>query len=96
MKSKATARFWSAYRALPDDVKKQARQAYRQFEANPAHPGLQFKKVHSTEPVYSARVTRDCRAVGLLQGGTVTWFWIGDHADYDRLLAHRHRARPGP
>jgi hypothetical protein len=27
------------------------------------------------------------RAVGLLEDEDITWFWIGSHADYDRLLA---------
>jgi len=26
------------------------------------------------------------RAVAALDGGTLTWFWIGSHADYDKLL----------
>ncbi|MDZ4764370.1 MAG: hypothetical protein SGI73_07425 [Chloroflexota bacterium] len=47
MKSFTPERFWKLYRALPNDVRKQAQVAYRQFEQNPAHPGLQFKKVHA-------------------------------------------------
>jgi len=31
-------------------------------------------------------VTLGYRAVGLLESDEVTWFWIGGHADYDRLL----------
>jgi hypothetical protein len=41
----------------------QARKAYRLFHDNPAHPSLQFKKVHDREPIYSARVTLGYRAV---------------------------------
>jgi hypothetical protein len=26
------------------------------------------------------------RALAGVQGDTVIWFWIGSHADYDRLL----------
>jgi len=36
--------------------------------------------------VYSVRVTIAHRAVGLLENDKITWFWIGSHADYDRLL----------
>ncbi len=25
-------------------------------------------------------------ALGLLEADTITWFWIGSHADYERLL----------
>jgi hypothetical protein len=32
------------------------------------------------------RVTLGYRALGLLEGEEVTWFWIGAHAEYDRLL----------
>ena len=63
-----------------------AREAYRLFQQNPSHPGLRFKKVHSDPPIYSARVGIGPRAVGVLAGDTVTWFWIGSHADYDKLL----------
>ena len=86
MKSRATPRFWAAYRGLPAEVQETARKAYRIFLENPQHPSLQFKKIHSREPVYSVRVGRGYRAVGLLEHDEVTWFWIGSHAAYDRLL----------
>ena len=88
MKSRATPRFWAAYRELPREVQDAARKAYRLFAENPNHPGLQFKKVHDREPIYSARVTMAYRAVGLLDNDEVTWFWIGGHAEYDRLLGN--------
>jgi len=31
-------------------------------------------------------VTLGYRALGLLEDEEVTWFWIGNHAEYDRLL----------
>ncbi len=86
MKSRATPRFWAAYRDLPDDVQETARKAYRLFRDNPQHPSLQFKKVHSREPIYSVRISLGYRAVALLENDEVTWFWIGSHAAYDRLL----------
>ena len=87
MKSRATPRFWAAYGALPAEIQKAARKAYAIFLDDPAHPSLNFKSVHVREPVYSVRVTHGYRAVGLLEGGEVTWFWIGAHTAYDRLLA---------
>jgi hypothetical protein len=71
---------------MPPDVRNAAQKAYRLFRENPKHPGLQFKKVHDREPVYSVRVTVAYRAVGLLENEGITWFWIGSHAEYDRLL----------
>ena len=37
--------------------------------------------------MYSARVGIGYRAVGVLDGDAIAWFWIGSHANYDRLLA---------
>jgi hypothetical protein len=84
--SRTTPRFWGAYRALPPDTQDLARKAYRLFLENPRHPGLQFKKVHEEAPIYSVRVSQNCRALGMLKDDAVVWFWIGDHAEYDRLL----------
>ncbi|MEO0531010.1 MAG: hypothetical protein AAF266_10620 [Planctomycetota bacterium] len=67
-------------------VRRQARTAYRVFAADPQHPGLRFKKVHTRQPIYSARVSAGYRAVGVVEGDTIVWFWIGSHADYDKLL----------
>ncbi|WP_449363080.1 ParE family toxin-like protein [Trichothermofontia sichuanensis] len=37
-------------------------------------------------PIYSARISKSYRAIGQLDGDTVIWFWVGSHAEYDRLL----------
>jgi len=34
----------------------------------------------------SARVTRDCRVLGVLANDIVIWFWIGSHDNYERLI----------
>lgn len=86
MRSLATPRFWAAYRELPPPIQSLTRKAYRLFRDDSGHPSLQFKKVHDREPVYAARVTLAYRAVRLLEGDEITWFWIGGHDDYDRLL----------
>jgi hypothetical protein len=81
-----TPRFWAAYRELPPETRELAREAYRLFRENPRHPSLRFKKVHDRAPIYSVRVTRAYRAVGILKDDEIAWFWIGDHAGYERLL----------
>lgn len=86
MNSRGTPRFWAAYRELPEPVRAAARKAYQAFRENPSHPSCQFKKIHTSEPIYSVRVTLGYRAVGLLEGHEITWFWIGSHDDYERLL----------
>jgi mRNA-degrading endonuclease RelE of RelBE toxin-antitoxin system len=87
VKSRTTAQFRKAFAELPEQVQEQTRKAYRQFKQNPNHPSLRFKKVHPELPIYSARISRSYRAVGQLEGDTVIWFWVGSHAEYDRLLS---------
>jgi hypothetical protein len=84
--SRTTRRFRELFAALPAHVQQQAREAYRLFQQNPAHPGLRFKQVHADPPIHSARVGISYRAVGVRDGDTITWYWIGSHADYDNLL----------
>jgi hypothetical protein len=86
MKSSATQRFWKLYAELPADVRKQARAAYRLFLGDPRHPGLHFKRIHSTRPIFSVRVSIDFRALGIFDEDEITWFWIGGHAEYDQIL----------
>ena len=87
MTSHTTKRFREAFRLLPQTVKRQAREAYRLFRQNPHHPGLYFKQVHPSKPIYSVRISRDYRAVGIRDGDEMIWFWIGSHTDYDTLLS---------
>jgi len=72
--------------ALPEEVRRQAREAYMLFRDNPSHPGLRFKKVHPKLPIFSARISLSCRAVGTLKDQVITWVWVGSHADYEALL----------
>jgi hypothetical protein len=64
-----------------------AKASYRQFIQDPAHPSLQFKLLHATLPLWSVRVTASYRAVGIrTKPDTIVWFFIGTHAEYERLL----------
>jgi hypothetical protein len=71
---------------LPGEIKKEAKEAYKLFVVDPYHPSLHFKRVHSRRPIFSLRVTKDYRAVGILQNEEMIWFWIGSHSEYDKLL----------
>jgi hypothetical protein len=89
LKSRTTKRFRDAFTRLPSEIKKRARDAYELFQHDPGHPSLRFKRLHGTEQeIYSARITRDYRAVGVRDEDTIIWFWIGSHADYERLLSN--------
>ena len=87
MISKTTARFRTALAALSPEIRQQARDAYKLFKQNPHHPSLRFRRVHPTEPIFSARVTLGYRAVGIREDDTIVWFWIGAHAEYERVLS---------
>ena len=86
MKSVTTERFRRLYGAAGTQRQAQIKRSYKLWLENPAHPSIRFKKVHNTEPIYSARVDLDWRALGVLEGDTVVWFWVGPHDEYDALL----------
>ena len=86
MNSHTTEKFRKAFADLPADVQKQARQAYRLFIENPHHPSLRFKSIHPTRPIYSARICLNYRAIGIREGDDMIWYWIGSHAEYDKLI----------
>jgi hypothetical protein len=87
MNSQITEDFLACFARLPDAVKTLARKAYRLWRDNPFHPSLHFKQIHGHEALYSVRVGLGWRALGLREGDTITWFWIGSHADYDQLVS---------
>jgi mRNA-degrading endonuclease RelE of RelBE toxin-antitoxin system len=79
--------FRQAFAKLPADIQRRAQAAYRRFQADPAHPGLQFKRLHTILPLWSVRITDSYRAVGVRKDDSMVWFFIGTHAEYERLLA---------
>lgn len=86
MTSRTSARFRLAFGLLPARVQRRARAAYRLFQRDPSHPSLRFKLAHASRPIYSVRIGLAYRALGVRDGNEIIWFWIGSHADYDRLL----------
>jgi len=87
VKSHSSKRFHKAFKELPKRVQSQAKRAYKLFLANPYHPSLRFKQVHPTKPIYSVRISRDYRAVGVREGDEMVWFWIGLHREYEKIIA---------
>jgi hypothetical protein len=87
MKSKTTREFRKAFARLPRRIQTEARDAFKVFLEDPQHPSLRFKRVHSTRPIFSVRITIDYRALGVRDEDTMVWFWIGGHEDYDKLLS---------
>ena len=83
MRHFASHRFWAAYEALPKDVRVLARTSFRKLKQDPRYPSLHFKRIGA---VWSVRVDLQYRALGVDVPGGIQWFWIGTHADYDKLI----------
>jgi hypothetical protein len=86
MKSQTNSDFWDCFKLLPAQEQDRARETYRLWQANPSHNSLHFKRVNRKYPIYSVRIGLQYRALGLRDGDTITWYWIGTHGEYDRLL----------
>lgn len=87
MKSKRTKGFHALFEALPVAIQKQANEAYQIFRTNPSHPGLSFKQVSPKGPTYSVRIGLHYRALAVRKPDHYLWFWIGTHAEYDKVLS---------
>ena len=86
MNSRTTKRFRQMLSELLTNIRRQAKEAYRLFRENSRHPSLRFKKVHNTDPIYAAHININYRVVGIVDNGEITWFWIGPHTEYEKLL----------
>ena len=80
----ATPDFWDCYNKLPASVRKVADRNFDLLKRDSSHPSLHFKKVGR---FWSARVGIQYRALAVEAGEDLVWFWIGSHAEYDRLIA---------
>jgi hypothetical protein len=83
VRHRATKRFWECYRALPQDLQRLADACYAMLRQNHRHPSLHVKKVGR---FWSVRVGLHYRAVAVEQDSDMVWFWIGPHAQYDRIV----------
>ncbi len=83
MNHHANPKFWTAYDLLPESVQRSADKSFGLLRTDPMHPSLHFKRVGR---YWSARVGLEHRALAIRTGDEMIWFWIGTHADYDKLL----------
>lgn len=79
----ASPAFWARYEALPPRVRALADKNFTILKDNSSHPSLHFKRVGR---YWSARVGIGCRALAAPVDDGLLWFWIGSHAEYDRLI----------
>lgn len=81
---RTTPRFWRCYHDLPPEIRQVADQSFDLLKRNPRHPSLHFKKVGK---LLSVRVGMHHRALAAPDETGLLWFWIGTHAEYDRLIS---------
>jgi hypothetical protein len=79
----ASPAFWDRYQALPERIRALADRNFELLQRDPKLPSLHIKRVGR---YWSARVGRDYRAVAVPVDDGLLWFWIGPHAEYDRLV----------
>ncbi len=84
MKHYASPSFWKCYDNLSESIKELADKNYQLLKQNPNHPSLHFKRIQN---YFSVRVGIKHRALGIEIDEGILWFWIGSHADYDKLIA---------
>ena len=79
----AAPSFWSAYEALPASIQRVADKNFELLQTNSTHPSLHFKKINR---YWSVRPGIRYRALGVEVDDDLLWFWIGSHAEYDKLV----------
>jgi hypothetical protein len=79
----ASPDFWLSYHTLPAEVQQLADRAYELLKRDSRHPSLHLKKVGR---YWSVRVGDHYRALAVEASDGLVWFWIGAHAEYDKLL----------
>jgi hypothetical protein len=84
--SVGTRRFSDLFHSLPSDVQELAIRSYHLWRRDPRHPSLHFRRLQGSGDRVTLRVGDHYRALGGLTADTVTWVWIGTHAEYDRLV----------
>ena len=95
MLSKRTAKFRECLSLLPEEVKREAVEAYYKWKNDPSHASLEFKeiRVNKNKTIWSARVSIGYRAIGFKPNrDLIVWVWIGSHPEYDKRLQSK-RAR---
>lgn len=83
MNHSTTPAFWECYRKLPRNIQNLANDNFKLLKRNPRHPSLHLKRV---ERYWSVRIGIRYRAIAVEGEKGLVWFWIGTHAEYDKLI----------
>lgn len=77
---------------LPTEIRKRVAKQFRILQSDPLYPSLQFKKVitkrsdKNMDGSWSLRINKDYRALGFQIENVITWYWVGPHHGYEKLL----------
>jgi mRNA-degrading endonuclease RelE of RelBE toxin-antitoxin system len=83
MRHFASPSFWELYEKLPAAIQELADKNFELLKADPKHPSLHLKKAGK---YWSARVGIKYRTLGVEIDEGILWFWVGTHAEYDKML----------
>lgn len=83
MKYFASPSFWELHEKLPVSIQQLADKNFDLLKSDPNHPSLHLKKAGA---YWSVRVGIKYRALGVNVDDGILWFWIGTHAEYDKML----------
>jgi len=83
MKHFTHPQFWEHYARMPETTQRLADKNFGLLKNNPRHPSLHFKRVGC---FWSVRVGYNYRALAVDGPEGPIWFWIGPHAEYDKLI----------
>jgi len=86
LNSRTTEKFRIKFEELPAEIKNLAKKSFTLWKENPYHKSLRFKQVHQNKPIYSVRIGKAWRALGVKEDETVIWFWVGSHSEYDKMI----------
>lgn len=86
MKHYTSTDFWELFRNLPNEIRESACKKFELLKDNPYHSSLRFKRI---DDLWSVRIGKHYRAVGIDAPGGIQWIWIGSHADYNKYIAQR-------
>lgn len=84
MRHFASPSFWELYEKLPAAIQELADKNFELLKADPKHPSLHLKKAGK---YWSARVGMKYRTLAVEIDEGILWFWIGTHAEYDKILS---------
>ena len=90
MKYFANPSFWDCYQKLPREIQELADENFKLLKRDSRHPSLHLKyvlvKQGKVNRYWSARVGIKYRALAVEVAEGLIWFWIGTHAEYDKLI----------